>query len=66
MYCTTKGVSAQVKIGMMLFKKRIKGFCVKRRAFLSAHGEKFFSAQPSPSDKKGLQVKINTHSPSSW
>jgi hypothetical protein len=27
---------------MMLFNKRIKAFCVKQRAFLSAHGEKFF------------------------
>jgi len=30
---------------MLLFKKRINAFsvfCVKQRAFLSAHGEKFF------------------------
>lgn len=27
---------------MMLFKKRIKAFCVKQRAFISVNGEKFF------------------------
>jgi len=57
MYCTTKGVPEQVKIGMMLFKKRIKGFCVKRRAFLSAHGEKFSAPSPHQVIKKGCKSR---------
>jgi len=33
-YYTTKGISATEKFEMMLFKNRIKAFCVKQRAFL--------------------------------
>jgi len=58
MYYTTKGVSAKVKIGMVLFKKRIKRFlCEAAGFFIGPRRKVFFDAHPSPGDKKGCKSR---------